>query len=127
MMALYIEEGDWAYEHGMRNFDILVAFDGTPVNYLFTLKDLIKEYKPGDVVKLIVIRNSHFITIDYELGAMDFGDYLQFYDKSIQEQFEEGQPVVPEEEEQKVTPAPQDPTPVPEQLPRVPHAEDDKP
>ena len=119
MMALYIEEGDWAYEHGMRNFDILVAFDGTPVNYLFTLKDLIKEYKPGDVVKLIVIRNGHFITIDYELGSMDFKDYLEFYDKSIQEQFED-KPVVPQEEEQKepptVTPAPQDPIPVPEGL-----------
>ena len=129
MMALYIEEGDWSYEHGMRNFDILVAFDGTPVNYLFTLKDLIKEYKPGDVVKLIVIRNSHFITIDYELGSMDFKDYLEFYDKSIEEQFED-KPARPQEEEQKdspqVTPAPQDPTPVPEGLlPRVPHSEDD--
>ena len=100
MMAMYIEEGDWAYEHGMRNFDILVAFDGTPVNYLFTLKDLIKEYKPGDVVKLMVIRNSHFITIDYELGSMDFKDYLEFYDKSIQEQFKD-KPVIPKEEKQK--------------------------
>ena len=129
MMALYIEEGDWAYEHGMRNFDTLVAFDGTPVNYLFTLKDLIKEYKPGDVVKLIVIRNGHFITIDYELGSMDFKDYLEFYDKSIEEQFED-RPARPQEEEQKdspqVTPAPQDPTLVPEELlPPVPHSKDD--
>ena len=129
MVAMNVEEGDWSYEHGMRNFDILVAFDGTPVNYLFTLKDLIKEYKPGDVVKLIVIRNSHFITIDYELGSMDFKDYLEFYDKSIQDQFED-KPARPQEEEQKdspqVTPAPQDPIPVPEGLlPRVPHSGDD--
>ena len=78
-------------------------------------------------MKLIVIRNSHFITIDYELGSMDFKDYLEFYDKSIQDQFEEKPVRPPQEEEQKdspqVTPAPQDPTLVPEQLP--PHSEDD--
>ena len=103
MMAMNVEEDDWAYEHGMRNFDVLVAFEGIPVNYLFALKDIIKDYKPGDVVKLIVIRNGHFITIDYELGSMDFKDYLEFYDKSIEEQFED-KPVVPQEEEQKDPP-----------------------
>ena len=117
MMALYIEEDDWSYKHGMRNFDVLVAFDGIPVNYLFNLKDIIKKYKPGDVIKLIVIRNSHFITIDYELSAMDFKDYLEFYDKSIKERFDD-KPARPEEEEQKeppqVTPAPQNPVPGPE-------------
>ena len=117
MMALYIEEDDWSYKHGMRNFDVLVAFDGIPVNYLFNLKDIIKKYKPGDVIKLIVIRNSHFITIDYELSAMDFKDYLEFYDKSIKERFDD-KPARPEEEEQKeppkITPAPQNPVPGPE-------------
>ena len=117
MMALYIEEDDWSYKHGMRNFDVLVAFDGIPVNYLFNLKDIIKKYKPGDVIKLIVIRNSHFITIDYELSAMDFKDYLEFYDKSIKERFDD-KPARPKEEEQKeppqVTPAPQNPVPGPE-------------
>ena len=124
MMAMNVEEGDWAYEHGMRNFDVLVAFEGIPVNYLFALKDIIKDYKPGDMVKLMVIRNSHFITIDYELGSIDFTEYKEFYDKSIEEQFEDKpmMPPVPEEEEEekdppKVTPAPQDPTPVPEQIP----------
>ena len=126
MMALYIEEDDWAYEHGIRNFDVLVAFDGIPINYLYALKEVIKEYAPGDMVKLMVIRNSHFKTIDYELGEIDFEDYLEFYDKSIKEQFE-NKPVVPEEEEQKVTPAPQDPTPVPKLLPRAPHLDMDRP
>ena len=117
MMAMNVEEGDWAYEHGMRNFDILVAFDGTPVNYLYALKEIIKEYKPGDKVKLIVIRNSHFITIDYELSEIDFKEYLKFYDKSIKERFDD-KPARPEEEEQKeppqITPAPQNPAPGPE-------------
>ena len=103
MMSLYIEEDDWAYEHGIRNFDILVAFDGTPVNYLYALKEIIKEYKPGDKVKLIVIRNSHFITIDYELSEIDFKEYLKFYDKSIKERFNEGGRLTapPEKEEKK--------------------------
>ena len=134
MMAMNVEEGDWAYEHGMRNFDVLVAFEGIPVNYLFALKDIIKDYKPGDMVKLMVIRNSHFITIDYELGSIDFTEYKEFYDKSIEEQFEDKpvMPPVPEEEEEKpkVTPLPEEeqqtlPIPIPD--PRVPHLDKDRP
>ena len=135
MMAMNVEEDDWAYEHGMRNFDVLVAFEGIPVNYLFALKDIIKDYKPGDMVKLMVIRNSHFITIDYELGSIDFTDYKEFYDKSIEEQFEDKpvMPPVPEEEEKpKVTPLPEKeeqtlPIPIPEPKPRVPHLDKDRP
>ena len=67
------------------------------------LKEIIKEYKPGDKVKLIVIRNSHFITIDYELSEIDFKEYLKFYDKSIKERFNEGGRLTapPEKEEKK--------------------------
>ena len=38
MMVLNIEEGDYPDLQGIKNFDIVVAFDGMPVNYLYQLK-----------------------------------------------------------------------------------------
>ena len=116
MMVLNIEEGDYPDQQGIKNFDVVVAFDGKPVNYLYQLKEVIKDYNPGDKVNLLIIRNSHFITIEYELTAIDFSDFESFYDKTNEDQFEDkpAQPPVPEEEEKpKVTPAPQEETPIP--------------
>ena len=124
MMVMNIEEGDYPDQQGIKNFDVVVAFDGMPVNYLYQLKEVIKDYNPGDKVTLLIIRNSHFITIEYELTVIDFSDYETFYDKSIEDQFEDKPaqppvPVVPEEEEKpKVTPAPQEETPIP--MPIIP-------
>ena len=123
MMVMNIEEGDYPDLQGIKNFDVVVAFDGRPVNYLYQLKEVIKNYNPGDKVTLLIIRNSHFITIEYELTEIDFSDYEKFYDKSIEDQFEDKPaqppaPTVPEEEEKpKVTPAPQEETPIPTPIP----------
>ena len=125
MMVLNIEEGDYPDLQGIKNFDIVVAFDGMPVNYLYQLKEVIKDYNPGDKVTLLIIRNSHFITIEYELTAIDFSDFEEFYDKTNEDQFEDQptQPPVPEEEEKpKVTPAPQEETPIP--MPIIPSQPD---
>ena len=105
LMALGLEEGDHASEQGVQEFDVLIAVDGKPVNHLFGLKVVIKEYKPGDVVNLLLIRNSHIISLDYQLGSIDFTDYQKFYDKSNEDHFEDQpQPApipmpTPEEEE----------------------------
>ena len=68
------------------------------------------------------------MSLDYELGSLDFADYETFYDKSIEEQFEDKPqtPPVPEEEEEKpkVTPLPEEEQPQP--IPLVPHAEEDE-
>ena len=125
MMVLNIEEGDYPDLQGIKNFDIVVAFDGMPVNYLYQLKEVIKDYNPGDKVTLLIIRNSHFITIEYELTEIDFSDFEAFYDKTNEDQFEDkpAQPPVPEEEEKpKVTPAPQEETPIP--MPIIPSQPD---
>ena len=125
MMVLNIEEGDYPDLQGIKNFDIVVAFDGMPVNYLYQLKEVIKDYNPGDKVTLLIIRNSHFITIEYELTEIDFSDFEAFYDKTNEDQFEDQptQPPVPEEEEKpKVTPAPQEETPIP--MPIIPSQPD---
>ena len=113
-----VEEGDYASNHGIENFDVIVSFDGHPVNYLRQLKEVIVNYNPGDVVTLLLIRGGHFMTLEYTLGEIEFEGYEEYYDKGNQEQFDEKpQPSIPEEEKPKVTPAPQEDTPVPTPIP----------
>ena len=134
LMAIGLEEGDHASEQGIKEFDVLIAVDGRPINHLYALKNIIQEYSPGDVVNVLLIRDGHIISLDYELGSIDFTDYEEFYDKSIKEQFEDKpeKPPVPEEEEEKpkVTPIPEEehqilPIPIPQPIPQVPHLEED--
>ena len=110
LMAMNVEEGDYATGQGIKNFDVIVSFDGQPVNYLRQLKEIIGNYNPGDVVTLLVIRGGHFITLEYTLGEIEFEGYEEYYDKGNQEQFDEKPqlpqvPPVPEEEEEEI-PAP---------------------
>ena len=141
LMAIGLEEGDHPSEQGIKEFDVLIAVDGRPVNHLFGLKNIIQEYSPGDIVKVLLIRDSHIISLDYELGSIDFTDYEEFYDKSIKEQFEDkpAMPPVPEEEKvekenPRVTPLPEEEQvlpeeeqvlPIPQPIPQVPHLEED--
>ena len=101
--------------------------ENTPT-ILSALKNIIKEYSPGDVVKILLIRDSHIMSLDYQLGSIDFTDYETFYDDKIEDQFEDKPqtPPVPEEEEEKpkVTPLPEEEQPQP--IPLVPHAEEDE-
>ena len=133
LMVIGLEEGDYAAERGIKEFDVLIAVDGQPVNHLYGLKNIIQEYSPGDIVNVLLIRDSHIISLDYELGSIDFTDYEEFYDKSIEDKFEDKPqaPAVPEEEEEepKVTPLPEEkqilPIPIPQPIPQVPHLEED--
>ena len=134
LMAIGLEEGDHPSEQGIKEFDVLIAVDGRPINHLYALKNIIQEYSPGDVVNVLLIRDGHIISLDYELGSIDFTDYEEFYDKSIKEQFEDKpeMPPVPEEEEEKpkVTPIPEEehqilPIPIPQPIPQVPHLEEE--
>ena len=118
LMAMGLEEGDYASGQGIENFDVIVSFDGVPVNYLRQLKELIVNYNPGDVVTLMIIRDGHFTTLEYTLGEIEFDGYEEFYDKGNEEQFDEQpqQPPVPEEEEEEEeTPAP---IPMPDSKPQ---------
>ena len=102
LIALGVEEDDHAYEQGVREFDTFVALEGFPINTLLDLKRVIKGYKSGDMVTVIYIRDSHFRIMDYELGHIEFDDYLDFYDKRMVEKFDKEEP----KEEKKMQPPP---------------------
>ena len=102
LIAIGVEEDDHAYKQGTREFDTFVALEGFPINTLYDLKKVIRGYKSGDLVTVIYIRDSHFRIMDYELGQIEFDDYLDFYDKKMVEKFDKEEP----KEEKKMQPPP---------------------
>ena len=87
MIVVDIKEGEWADEHGMEKFDVVVAVDGEPTNNMLDIRDIVmgRNYKPGQIVDLLIIRDGHFRKFEYELAWIDFENYLEFYDKSMVE------------------------------------------
>ena len=102
LIAIGVEEDDHAYKQGVRDFDTFVAVEGFPINTLYDLKKIIKGYKEGEMVTVIYIRDSHFRLMEYELGAIVFDEYLDFYDKKMVDRFDKEKP----KEEKKMQPPP---------------------
>ena len=101
LMATQVEVGDYAHSQGIRSFDIIVAINGEPVNYLGDLRELMVDFTPDQVVNLIIIRDGHFRKLDYTISTIDFDVYLEWYDDTDK-------------------PA----KPSPELMPRIPHRPD---
>ena len=101
LIAIEVEEDDFAHKQGVRSFDTFVAVEGFPINSLYDLKRIIKGYKEGQMVTVIYIRDSHFRIMEYELGAIKFDEYLDFYDKKMEDRFDKK---VPQEEKKKQPP-----------------------
>ena len=127
LIAIGVEEDDHAYEQGVRDFDTFVAIEGFPINTLYDLKKVIKGYRPGDMVTVIYIRDSHFRIMDYELGQIEFDEYLDYYDKRLVEKFDKEEPKE-EEKEKRLPPPPKRYTlPTPEvDPPKAPQFEGDE-
>ena len=87
MIVLDIEEGGWAYQQGMEAFDVVVAIDGEPINNMLDVRNAVMGtgLKPGDKVDLLIIRDGHFRKLPYEITWIDFTNYLDFYDSSMDE------------------------------------------
>ena len=113
LMAMNVEDDDWAHRQGIRNFDIIVAINGEPTNRMEELADAIESNVPGDIIDLLIIRDGHFRKVSYILGEIEFKEYLDFYDKRVSDRFEKKQPSTP-------APIPE-PTPESESLPPVPY------
>lgn len=66
-----------AEEAGLKEGDIIRAVDGAEVNEHHPLAELIGRYKPGEQIKLTVVRDGRRITIGVELGARPGGSSLE--------------------------------------------------
>ena len=111
----------WAVEQGLKELDVIVAFNDHIINHNSDLHDAIRNHMPGDIVRLMLIRKGRFIYLDYELTSLDFDSYIKYYDKrrnDLEEEqgndsFEPEPEPKKEEEEEPSTP---DPTPKPPQM-----------
>jgi serine protease Do len=63
-----VEDGGPAGKAGLKPGDTITKFDGTPVKSVKQFRDLIKDKKPGDVVKLGVRRGTELLTLSVTLG-----------------------------------------------------------
>jgi aminopeptidase YwaD len=53
---------------GLKTGDVIVEFGGTPVNDLYSYTDALYAHKPGDVVKVVVIRGAQRMELTVTLG-----------------------------------------------------------
>ena len=75
-----IEPDSHAASQGLKDFDVIVAMDGYPVNTMTELSNYLKDNKsPGDTVYLTILRQKEFIIVPYVL--MDLEVPASFYDK----------------------------------------------
>jgi S1-C subfamily serine protease len=122
-------QSEWAINQGLKELDVLVAFNEHIIRHNTDLHNAIREHKPGDIVRLMLIRQGQFMFLDYELTSLDFDSYIEYYDKRNTDLKEEKPAPAPEEEKEDkpvVTPAPEDSTPVqPQAIPPVEEEEVD--
>ena len=125
------ETGEVKFEHaveqGLKELDVLVAFDDIIINTNNDLHKAIRKHMPGDIVHLMLIRNGRFMYLEYELTSLDFDSYIEYYDKRSSDLEEkegkeekESSPEEEEKDEPVATPAPEnDPVEDPEVIPPV--------
>lgn len=98
-MVVEIEEDSHPYKQGLRNFDVIIAVDGIPTNGFDNVASELFDNDVGDVVKLMVIRDSVFMVIPYSLKVMEF-DYMAYYDERKEQKETQNEPEKPEEPEE---------------------------
>jgi 2-alkenal reductase len=64
-----VEPGGPAARAGLRSGDIVTKVNGKPIGPGQSLRALLLEYKPGDVVTLDVLRNGDQLSLDVTLGT----------------------------------------------------------
>ncbi len=64
-----VEPGGPAARAGLRNGDIVTKVNGKPIGPGQSLRALLLEYKPGDVVTLEVLRDGERLSLDVTLGT----------------------------------------------------------
>ena len=75
----FLEEGDYGSLQGLKNFDVIVAMDGYPINDMLDVASYMLNKKPQEIVYLMIIRDGEFIILPYLLDKLDFP--MEYYDK----------------------------------------------
>ena len=103
MIVLDVEEGSHADLNGIQLLDVVIAIDGTPVNHMLDVSNIImgRRYEPGRIVELLIIRDRHIRKLEYPLGRIEM-DYMDFYDESSKNP--EAKPVPKQEPEEEQSP-----------------------
>ncbi len=68
-----VQAGFSADKAGMRLGDVIVGLDGKKITDRGQLQELVAQYRPGDKVKLDIIRYGKPLTVTVELGAFESG------------------------------------------------------
>jgi len=81
LLVADLNPGDYGFEQGLRNFDVIVSVDGYPVNNIADLAMFLKAAQkfPGDEVYLLVNREKKFILLTYTLSEIDVP--IELYDR----------------------------------------------
>jgi len=66
-----VNPGSAGEKAGLKKGDVIVGMDGITVNSVSTLRALLAEKSPGDVVELKVVRGSQEVLLTVTLGAAD--------------------------------------------------------
>ena len=96
----FLDEDEYGYKEGMRNFDVIVAMDGYPVNDMRDMATYMANKKPHDTVYLMIIRNGEFQILPYKLDELAIP--MEYYDRdnvsTIPPQEQEEEDVPPEDD-----------------------------
>ena len=96
----FLDEDEYGYKQGMRNFDVIVAMDGYPVNDMRDMATYMANKKPHDTVYLMIIRNGEFQILPYKLDELAIP--MEYYDRdnvsTIPPQEQEEEDVPPEDD-----------------------------
>jgi hypothetical protein len=63
-----VRAGSPADQGGLKAGDVIVEFGGTAVKDIYSYTDALGAFKPGDVVKIVVLRGSERLTLSVTLG-----------------------------------------------------------
>ena len=74
----FIKPESHADKQGMKNWDVIVAIDGYPINDIRDVSAVMKPKKPGEQIFMLIIRRGEFILIPYVLETLKLPD--DFYD-----------------------------------------------
>ena len=80
MFVYTLTEGGAAEKAGIERGDIIISVNGTALTDEASLENILADLKPGDVVKVEVVRNrdpKNVVTVDVTLdGVLDAGSKL---------------------------------------------------